>query len=46
VLSLIDLDALAEVQQLERAEGARVSADIDRLLSDDETETDDFEDDD
>lgn len=43
VLSLIDLDALTEVHDLERAEGERVSADIDRLLSseDEDDDTDD-----
>jgi hypothetical protein len=41
VTSLIDFDALAEVQQQEAAEGERVTADIDRLLSMDEDETDD-----
>jgi hypothetical protein len=40
VTSLIDFDALAEVRQLEIAEGQRVSADIDRLLSTDEDESD------
>jgi hypothetical protein len=39
VVSLIDFDALAEVQRQEEAEGERVAADIERLL-----ETDDGED--
>jgi hypothetical protein len=41
VTSLIDFDALREVQQQESAEGQRVTADIDRLLSMDDDQTDD-----